>query len=380
MYDNNLNEGQIPLVTSSIVNTNLSRKELKDKAFNMVMGIDNSNINEFNPESSKHNRLLNKFYTKYSNQVKDSKINFNKLYSLFKTYYNNIRPYISNSLDESNASNFSEAYKNARSKGAKTFIYNGGYYNTNYSGKYHKLYEDALKSGEVYQFEKEHPDLIHPLLYRAKNEELQTYGITNETTHDKNIIERRLHNNLHPQGYEDYIKRVFNTVILNKKEDPATDYYNNQIRLDDTMNQRYDLFDLSLGFPARNRTIGISKYKPKISKKQLKYYFNLRGLADKFTYSNDPYHRPNYGVSLGQEEKRPLGHYTISHQPGYISYYDKWDINPTPIPNVNFFPNTIELYDRGSEKYKYDPRLDFHNDMYDDEYHWNYIKSIENGK
>ena len=52
-------------VATSIINPNLKRSELKSKAADMVVGLDSSNIEEFNPQSSKGNRLLNKFYNRY---------------------------------------------------------------------------------------------------------------------------------------------------------------------------------------------------------------------------------------------------------------------------------------------------------------------------
>ena len=71
-----IKERDIKPITTSVVNSNLKRRELKDKAADMVVGLDSSNIEEFNPQSSKGNRLLNKFYNRYQRKFeKDRFIN-----------------------------------------------------------------------------------------------------------------------------------------------------------------------------------------------------------------------------------------------------------------------------------------------------------------
>lgn len=45
---------------------NLSRKEIKDKAADMVVGLDSDDIKSYNPESSRKNRILNRVYNRYN--------------------------------------------------------------------------------------------------------------------------------------------------------------------------------------------------------------------------------------------------------------------------------------------------------------------------
>ena len=45
---------------------NLSRKEIKDKAADMVVGLDYDDIKSYNPESSRKNRILNRVYNRYN--------------------------------------------------------------------------------------------------------------------------------------------------------------------------------------------------------------------------------------------------------------------------------------------------------------------------
>lgn len=66
-------EYDIKPVATSIINPHLKRRELKDKAADMVVGLDSSNIEEFNPQSSKGNRLLNKFYNRYQRKFETDK-------------------------------------------------------------------------------------------------------------------------------------------------------------------------------------------------------------------------------------------------------------------------------------------------------------------
>lgn len=68
-----IKERNIKPVATSVINPNLKRRELKDKAADMVVGLDSSNIEEFNPQSSKGNRLLNKFYNRYQHKFEKDK-------------------------------------------------------------------------------------------------------------------------------------------------------------------------------------------------------------------------------------------------------------------------------------------------------------------
>src|SRR5574344_3140914 len=80
-------------------------------------------------------------------------------------------------FDARKAKTKDEAYEMARSTGAKTFIWNGDRYNTDYKGNPKKT------------------------LVQQKQEELDTYGITNEYTRDKNLFEKNLHDNVYPRNY-----------------------------------------------------------------------------------------------------------------------------------------------------------------------------------
>lgn len=138
-----------------------------------------------------------------------------KLIERLKSIYNNeIRTRITNTSNQTSANSFSEAYKNARTQGYKTFVYNGRHYNTDYSGEHHKRYEEDVKSGIAAKWDEAYPNFTHPELRKAKQEELDTYGITNEQTKDRT----RLNNNFlnavsYTSGYANPVSTAINTLL-----------------------------------------------------------------------------------------------------------------------------------------------------------------------
>lgn len=61
---------EIPIM---IVNPKFSRRQIKDKAADMVVGLDNDAIEDFNKNSSKGNRILNRVYNRYNKKYNDEK-------------------------------------------------------------------------------------------------------------------------------------------------------------------------------------------------------------------------------------------------------------------------------------------------------------------
>lgn len=229
-------------------------------------------------------------------------------------------------FDARKAKTQDEAYKMARSTGAKTFIWNGKHYNTDYKGNPKKT------------------------LVQQKQEELDAYGITNEQTRNKNIIENRLYNNLFPGGYQKPVERVFDTVIMNNKEK-----YKSENANDISNSPRQDLFNLTLGYPQKNNTLKISNYKPKNGEQ--KYYYSLNDnenpLNEKssdngYNYIDDFTSRMKNN-SNDVAVNGQLGSYTIGKTKDYISYYDKWDINPFGQGNdkpIIELGKPLNIYDR----------------------------------
>lgn len=255
-----------------------------------------------------------------------------------------------------------EAYSAARKTGAKTFIWNGGHYNTDYKGNPNKT------------------------LVQQKQEELDTYGITNEQTQNKNILNDRLINNVFPANYTDILNRTFNAVVLNKPEigsynhkDPIEDkikfskptvfekisdvsdwakenlsghvrninrytgtwnlYENDKIRLlKDSKNnpQKYKIPDNNTslvsmyrymgGYPQKDKNISIGNYKPTINTGIDNEYYYTTGEAKKAIDDDSSYKVKNREQS---STYRPyFGEHTVGVTDKYRSFYDKYDINP----------------------------------------------------
>lgn len=150
-------------------------------------------------------------------------------------YNDNIRPLVTNTYDANSNNSFDSAYQDARSKGYKTFVYKGKHYNTDYKGKYHKRYEEDVKSGKAQAWENTYPNYTNPNLRKAKQEELDTYGITNEQTKDSNFIDRFINENMPRRGYNmsDFISNIVG-------EHSSSSSYNNRKELEDAVNKKYN--------------------------------------------------------------------------------------------------------------------------------------------
>ena len=173
---------------------------------------------------------------------------------------------------------FDEAYRDARSKGQRTFFWNGNYYNTDYEGQHGKQYAEDVLSGKAAAFEAAYPGFANPELRKEKQEELDTYGITNEQTQNKNIISQRLLDNIDPFG--DYnLTQAIDAVVLNHKQrkTDAITQANNETHIAQLRNY--------LGYPAepvefvtpKGAPAKISKYTPTVGNSQEgKYYYTFK--------------------------------------------------------------------------------------------------------
>ena len=108
--------------------------------------------------------------------------------------------------------------------------------------------------------------------------------------------------------------------------------------------QRIDAFNLYMGKPQVSNTFSVSKYRPSISKDDNVIYYSL----------NDMTIRDSHLVGTGSDV---MGRYKSSYgkddRGDYISYYDKWDINPFGLKNpitdkeiTTDFGKPFEIYDR----------------------------------
>lgn len=331
-----------------------------------------------------------------------------------KTYYQYVKPNIDKmrtdpilggiissrfyrpDFDARDSKSFPEAYKAAREEGAKTFIFNGGHYSTDYSGTHHKNYSKDLQSGKVKEFQKQNPGVTYPELVKAKQEELDTYGITNEYTKNKNDIEKVLSYALPTNSYS--VIDAANEYLLDKRADVEYGIgkgltklpfgigekigdklidHSNEIILenyntrsqsaeDDATRRLYfgrpeNLSDSFDGKPVMK----ISKYKPTIGGDK-DYYMTYRPEIVKDIFDNK--YKPtkkeidsSYLKSVGakeanyknndlyQDANAILGTFTSSKTKDYESIYDKWDLNPFGQGKDNSMikiGNPINIYDR----------------------------------
>ena len=228
----------------------------------------------------------------------------------------------------------------------------------------------------------QYPNFTNPELRKAKQEELDTYGITNEQTRNK-TIQKILYDHIIPRGYGSERGGILSPLSNFKKQ-----------RLPDT-DVREDQFKMFLGYPMsyKNilRTHNISEFKP-IGADQ-DYYYSLRrdapigiksdrikNLEEKLKnahnmYINNPIKENLFKFSemekelkmrdisnirsgwmlegdslidkwgfqqdfdLGNSlttgpESNTLGTYTIGKTNDYFSYFDSWDINPYKNSNI----------------------------------------------
>ena len=162
-------------------------------------------------------------------------------------------------------------------------------------------------------------------------------------------IRERFARNISPYGYGSRqrgsaLQRLGNTVILNEQE-------GNGARTRQTA-EREALLDLSMGLPVREEAIGalsVSDYKPSSSTDNDSTYLRSKeteeNLVDRYLsrgqegleYLNERINEGGGKFIAGYGTV--LGNYTVSRGEDengtYLSYYDKWDLNPADkIPGV----------------------------------------------
>lgn len=162
--------------------------------------------------------------------------------------------------DQSNASTFSEAYRNARSEGYKTFVWNGKHFSTDYAGAHHKQYEKDVASGKAAAWEAKYPNFTNPELRKAKQEELDTYGVTNEQTKNRSWLNNNFMNTISwSSGNGSPIIGLINTVLNHKPEIRKMEerLLDGNLFLEEHKNNTEYLF----GVPMKNKLLAISKYR-----------------------------------------------------------------------------------------------------------------------
>lgn len=242
--------------------------------------------------------------------------------------------------DLSNLKTRGEAFNTARNKGEKAFIYKGTRYNTNYAG--------------------------------TPEQQLRETGLTNEQLQNRSALNKNLANNLYPYTYDNVINRVLSAGIMNKKEEERKSYEKGIYDMPESKKQderRHDALNLYSGIPQKNNTFGISKYIPTDSKDKNKTYYNFN-TRNRENIEEKLINDTNYIDKTKKEDIKVgikkidldditgmgvMGGYTVTtgkdKRGKYISYHDKWDLNPFDL-SINGkelptnFGKPFEIYDR----------------------------------
>tara|TARA_R110001583_G_scaffold70882_3_gene200096 strand:+ start:662 stop:1828 length:1167 start_codon:yes stop_codon:yes gene_type:complete len=156
----------------------------------------------------------------------------------------------------------------------------------------------------------------------------------------KNVFNWRenLAENVAPFGYIKIPERLFNTIVNDRSERGTQKRYEEEleqgkdIEYDISQNhERIDLMNMMLNRPQAHNTISKSQYRPTKSKDKDAVYYSSKKTEKAIKKKI----RENDGISTGiWNIGKVLGNFTIDRgkdEDGrkYISYYDKWNINPT---------------------------------------------------
>ncbi len=211
------------------------------------------------------------------------------------------------------------AYAAARKAGEKEFMWNNRRFNTKYDG--------------------------------TSEQQLKETGITDKQMLKSNIVRDRMEDNIYDFEYhtKNPITKMKNVVLDNEKE---VDYLDIEGEIPENKKTHKDLLSLYLGKPQKYNTVSISKYKPSDSKEKDKEYFSINSKEFKdyvFKHLDEDYIAQ--GIRTGEikpaRDKNGkvipnryiirdigtgLGEFTIDRGKDengeYISYWDKWDLNP----------------------------------------------------
>jgi len=161
-----------------------------------------------------------------------------------------------------------------------------------------------------------------------------------------NYAKEQVVKNIHPFGYHKPLERIKHAVLNGDRGGGIEDdeYYGENNK------ERRDLLSMMLLNKQQHNTIPVSKYRPTNSKDKNSIYYsspttekNIRGrIASEGIENVLNQFTPNksgvptwvgYGEDgSGSRNKNVLGNYTMQlgedDEGKYVSYYDKWDLNP----------------------------------------------------
>lgn len=144
--------------------------------------------------------------------------------------------------------------------------------------------------------------------------------------------------------YDDALGRIGKNAILNQKSRRRIEDEKNP---DEAFKERADLLNLLANKEQQYNSIPQSRYKP-TKGKNANYLSSPLTEKQIQTYVDDNWNRKNISSKedLPKMRSKSLGNMTLDFgkdkQGSYISYYDKWDLNPIPQTGINWLDRTID--------------------------------------
>lgn len=214
---------------------------------------------------------------------------------------------------------------------------------SSYIKNYTSNYDDGYKKFEEGGFLEKVKDVKEKLNINKRNLERITKGISLDVSLPqavKNVFNWRenLAENLSPYSYSGFQKRLFDTIvndraelgtqIRNEEEGKESNLYK---ETGEQTKERIDLMNMMLNRPQVHNTISESQYRPTTSKDKDAVYYSSKQTEEEII---NQYIKSDKGWERARIKGSVLGNYTIDRgtdEDGreYISYYDKWNINPT---------------------------------------------------
>jgi len=146
--------------------------------------------------------------------------------------------------------------------------------------------------------------------------------------------------------YDQPVGRVVKNAVLNQKSERRK---RDEAYPDDQFKERADLLQILANKEQKYNTILPADYKPSVAtSKNVQYYKSPSTEKQLQDYVDKNWIRKNIisKEDLPKMRSKALGNmkldYGMDEQGNYISYYDKWDLNPVPQTGVQWLDKTID--------------------------------------
>lgn len=152
--------------------------------------------------------------------------------------------------------------------------------------------------------------------------------------------------NVNAFEYDNALGRIGKNAFLNQKSLRRIEDEQNP---DQQFKERADLLNLLANKKQKYNSIPLSEYKPSTSKDKNTQYYKSPSTEDQIQeYINTHWTAKNIlsKEDLPKMRSKALGNmmldYGTDEKGNYISYYDKWDLNPIPQTGVNWLDKAVD--------------------------------------